>query len=259
MMKFKWMMLFCMIALLGISACSSDDGDVTEKKDGSGVVVGRKKLVKLVEKTNEGTEYGTAYVTKFTYDNEGHLVKTTGYGYHLTFVWEQGRIVQTINYGQRADTCVYELANNLVNSWYAPRYGSDFLSYSSSSQLLSVSTDMSGIYATYKWSQGKMVETDYGYGDRSYTLSYSGKTCNGYNPLVVKHADIGCGDITYAHPELFGLSTTQLYEKMESDDGTATWYYSYEFDGDGYVTKATETYTYINGKKSTKTYTFTWE
>ena len=90
------------------------------------------------------------------------------------------------------------------------------------------------------------------------TITYNGCCNAGYNPLIV---DIVCKDVlTYAHPELFGLRSTQLPSSIttESDEvwiETGTRNYEYEFDEAGYITK-------IVGKVETEiveTWTVTWE
>jgi hypothetical protein len=100
------------------------------------------------------------------------------------------------------------------------------------------------------------------------SITYSGKTCTG--PCLVWNQIFYLSDykaLFYAHPELFGIYTSELPAKIvmtntKYNDET-TYEFQYEFTKDNYVSKVTGTETYDNGegKPNTETlkYELTWE
>lgn len=98
-----------------------------------------------------------------------------------------------------------------------------------------------------------------------HELSYSGKTCKGYLPIMVWSVD-DLRPLLEAHPELAGMRCNQLPDKIYSKEENyeTTEQYSYTFDKDGYVESCTEVSTYKrlnNNETRTETtiYTFKWE
>ena len=78
-----------------------------------------------------------------------------------------------------------------------------------------------------------------------HELSYSGKTCKGYLPIMVWSVD-DLRPLLEAHPELAGMRCNQLPDKIYSKDeiDETTEQYTYTFDKDGYVESCTEVSTY---------------
>lgn len=230
----------------GFVACSSDDDETTNPNGG---VIGGKKITMLVHEQKGLT-------LTFDYDSEGKLVMASENNRKLEYTWSDDAIDYTINWGKLRS---YVLKNNLVQKDMA-NDGSDYFYYNSAGQLKKWSPDGDAISLT--WDGDKLTSvTSY---DEDNSLEYKqtityGGCCNaGYNPLIV---NVVCDDeIAYAHPELFGLRSTQLPSSIttESDEvwiETGTRNYEYEFDEAGYITK-------IVGKVESEiveTWTITWE
>ena len=112
----------------------------------------------------------------------------------------------------------------------------------------------------------KLTKMAWNYDDEDTSeLSYSGKSCKGYLPIMVWSVD-DLRPLLEAHPELAGMRCNQLPDKIYSKDeiDETTEQYTYTFDKDGYVESCTEVSTYKrldNNETRTETtiYTFTWE
>ena len=121
-------------------------------------------------------------------------------------------------------------------------------------------------YLSYTWQGEKLTKMAWNYDDEDTSeLSYSGKSCKGYLPIMVWSVD-DLRPLLEAHPELVGMRCNQLpdriYSKGEYSESTDQ--YTYTFDKDGYVESCTDEYTYKRlgtNETSTETtiYTFTWE
>ena len=234
----------------GFVACSSDDDETTNPNGG---VIGGKKITMLVHEQKGLT-------LTFDYDSEGKLVMASNTDplndLKFEYTWSDDAIDYTIN-GRKHRS--YVLKNNLVQKDMA-NDGSDYFYYNSARQLKKWSPDGDAI--SLKWDGDKLTSVTSYDEDNSLeykqTITYNGCCNAGYNPLIV---NIVCDDeITYAHPELFGLRSTQLPSSIttESDEiwiETGTRNYEYEFDEAGYITK-------IVGKVESEiveTWTITWE
>ena len=257
------MALSAVLMCANLTSCGSDEEN--EPKEDGGIVVGGKKVTKLVATYDDGFENYT-----FSYDNKDRLIEAerseeygiNKYTYQYQFIWGDGAIkvrrcesgssscsnytlnlenglVQTEDYGHRAATYTYNSSNRLVNF----SDGNDWI--------------ISAI-----WDGDKLVSTsepdDWEGCDAIITYEKSCK--KGYFPLMATMMDISnCQILFIVHPELAGIRTSQLpakitwdYKHFESETST----FSYEFDKDGYVTKIIEQN--IDGTIH-GTYTLSWE
>ena len=107
--------LLAVLMCANFASCSKDD-DANTDTGGEDVVVGEKKLVKMV--SNEETY-------TFSYDNEGRLssaIETDDDGdkYSYKFVWGDDAVVVKYEYEDGdTHTETYTLKNGLVQSWSA--------------------------------------------------------------------------------------------------------------------------------------------
>lgn len=230
----------------GFVACGSDDDETTNPNGG---VIGGKKITMLVHEQKDLT-------LTFDYDSEGKLVMASENDRKLEYTWSDDAIDYTINWGKLRS---YVLKNNIVQKDMT-NDGSDYFYYNSAGQLKKWSPD--GDIVSLTWDGDKLTSVTRYDEDNTFeykqTITYNGCCNAGYNPLIV---DIVCEDVlTYAHPELFGLRSTQLPSSITTvsnvyNPKTGTRNYEYEFDESGYITK-------IVGKVESEiveTWTITWE
>lgn len=230
----------------GFVACGSDDDETTNPNGG---VIGGKKITMLVHEQKGLT-------LTFDYDSEGKLVMASENDRKLEYTWSDDAIDYTINWGKLRS---YVLKNNLVQKDMT-NDGSDYFYYNSAGQLKKWSPD--GDLISLKWDGDKLTSVTSYEEDNTFeykqTITYNGCCKAGYNPLIV---NIVCDDeLTYAHPELFGLRSTQLPSSITTESEevwieTGTRNYEYEFDEAGYITK-------IVGKVESEiveTWNITWE
>ncbi len=241
-------LVLAVLVCTGFVACSSDDDETTNPNGG---VIGGKKITMLVHEQEDLT-------LTFDYDSEGKLVMASENDRKLNYTWSDDAIDYTINWGKLRS---YELKNNLVQKDMA-NDGSDYFYYNSARQLKKWSPD--GDLISLTWDGDKLTSVTSYDEDNSLeakqTITYGGCCNAGYNPLIVDIVCEGSDIIAYAHPELFGLRSTQLPSSIttESDEvwiETGTRNYEYEFDEAGYITK-------IVGKVESEiveTWTITWE
>lgn len=232
----------------GFVACSSDDDETTNPNGG---VIGGKKITMLVRER--------AGIITFDYDSEGKLVMASNTDPfsdpRCEYTWSYNAIDYTIS-GRKHRS--YVLKNNLVQKDVDEDGWSDYFYYNSASQLKKWSPD--GGLISLEWDGDKLTSVTFYDEDNSLvakqTITYGGCCNAGYNPLIVNVVDVD--EIAYAHPELFGLRSTQLpssitteiYEQIFTERN-----YEYEFDEAGYITK-------IVGKVESEiveTWTITWE
>lgn len=231
----------------GFVACSSDDDETTNPNGG---VISGKKITRLVHEEKDLT-------LTFDYDSEGKLVMASENHRKLEYTWSDDAIDYTINRGQLRS---YVLKNNLVQKDVDEDGWSDNFYYNSARRLKKWSPD--GDQTSLTWDGDKLTSVTSYDEDNTFeykqTITYNGCCNAGYNPLIV---DIVCEDVlTYAHPELFGLRSTQLPSSVTTESSVnwkkaETRNYEYEFDEAGYITK-------IVGKVESEiveTWTITWE
>lgn len=229
----------------GFVACGSDDDETTNPNGG---VIGSKKITMLVDEQEGRT-------LAFDYDSEGKLSlasETDRWNNRmLEYTWSNDAIDYTMNGGKLRS---YVLNNNLVQK-DVTHDGADYYFYNSAKQLKKWTAD--GDPFSLIWDGDKLISFTSA-NEYKQTITYSGRCNAGYNPLIV---NIVCDDeLTYAHPELFGLRSAQLPISVTTESSVnwkkaETRNYEYEFDEAGYITK-------IVGKVESEiveTWTITWE
>lgn len=264
------MAIWAMVMCVNFTACSSDTSEL--ESDENGITTNQKRLVELRMTDDDGC----LEITKYSYDSKGKLL-SANYGesdnYYddnniYTFTWGADRIIETR--GRSATT--YTLEGGLIKSLSGER---GTFSYNANKQLTKyqdVSDDYSYIQS-YIWDGEKLtkiVKTETSkydqYPDEDvYELSYSGKTCKGYLPIMVWKVEDGYR-LWEAHPELIGMRCTQLPDEMHIKDNHYQYdesiQYAYTFDKDGYVESCTKVTIYkdaYNTSINTTIYTFKWE
>ena len=246
--------LLAVLMCANFASCSKDDDADT---GGDDVVVGEKKLVKMV--SNEETY-------TFSYDDEGRLssaIETVNYDdgttrkYSYKFIWGDDAVV--VKYekesGDYTNTYTYTLKDGLVQDCISGSYN-DTYSYNSSNRLIKAEFDREDWTINAVWDKDKLVSVRYALeGSPRYSsiLTY-GETCKkGYFPLI---SDIiGCEDVLFmAHPEIAGMRTNQLpntYSYADDEEFSLT----YEYDKEGYISKIKMK----NEDGESETYTLTWK
>lgn len=270
------MAMLAVLMCVNFTSCSNGDDGPTE--GGGGVIVGGKKLTKIVGKSDDGSSSETY---TFSYDNNGRLITATEKyveeDYSSTdtyqFTWGDDAIkvteTSTDEYsygGNYSSTEIYTLIlrNGLVQyEDYDGDGDTGTYTYNSSNRIIKFS-DGEDWEETAIWDGDKLVSVSDD--DNDGTLTYGNKSCSkGYFPFISTIIEAGeCGVIYMAHPEIAGMRTTQL-------PATTTWIYTdytgqtesetstmtYEFDQEGYISKIIGNNTDSDG--STYTYTLTWQ
>lgn len=274
------MALLAVVMSVNFTSCSDDD---EPSKNDDGVITNQKQLVEL-RMTDED---GESVITEYSYDSNGKLVSATNTEQYdgsthtstYTVTWGANKIIESRN----GEAITYTLENGLITHTSDSDGGdldnADF-TYNANKQLIKlinlheVSDDYSyTITQSYTWQGEKLTkliltdtENNSQYNDENINeLSYSGKTCKGYLPIMVWTVD-DLHPLLEAHPELSGMRCNQLPDKIYSkdEDFESTSKYTYTFDKDGYVESCTEISTYkrldINETRTeTIIYTFKWE
>jgi hypothetical protein len=248
---------------VGLTACGGDDDVVEPVVDESGVVNNLKKLtcVKYYSKDDgDGYTYNITY--NMEYDATGKLSsvvvteKDDESVEHMnsSYSWSSGLITMDGEYK------IY-LDNNLVSE------GDDeYYFYDSNNKIIRVKDKYDNFQFTWSGERlVKVVEND----EYQASISYSGKTCTGHCVVIWDKAFEFCGEeeLLYAHPELFGIYTSELPSKIEETYiGTnseytyeCTYEYQYEFTKDNYVSGVTVTRTRSDGYTRTDWCELTWE
>lgn len=267
--RFLGMALIATLVCVNFAACSSDSIENEEE-----IIANQKKLVEM-----KGMEYGDF---TFSYDEKGRLI-TSIYGDKSTYAWGIGAIIQTEN--NYVSTYILNEENFIVKiqgSGYVPEY-----TYNFHNQLVRVE-DRGYTERTCSW-EGENLEivmrdftkdeNNQEVADEIYTIEYSGKTCKGYNPMLVQQV-FKEEQLMTAHPELYGLRSNQLINKVNMErkyfeyvyeEETDSWKYvreysiidvaehSYTFDDDGYIESCTVKTTEEDGNTEIEIYTFKWE
>ena len=246
-------------ALLAVLMCAnfascSKDGDANTDTGGEDVVVGEKKLVKMV--SNEETY-------TFSYDGEGRLSSATetdddGDKYSYKFVWGDDAVVAQYKYetasgynNGKTYTETYTLKDGLVQDWMSDNH-SGIYSYNSSNRLIKAEfTDHFGYTVNAVWDKDKLVSVNIN--DTYPAILTYGETCKkGYFPLISDIIEFG--DVLFmAHPEIAGMRTNQLPNTYSPEDEEFT--LTYEYDKEGYISKIKMK----NEDGESETYTLTWK
>ena len=237
-LKFIGMAMVAILACANFAACNKDDSNKS---------VGEKKLVKIA--------YDDGLAFTFSYDNPGRAIEAREgeedwHDWVHSFTWEGNTLKVTDNGRTRS---IYTVDNGLVQKEYTPDGDSyHYYSYNSAGRLVRIS----GHYnSEFTWSGDKLIST-VGVGDFDTTYTYGNVTCNkGYYPLFSEEM------INMAHPEIFGMKTTQLpvgstnIFRGSNSENNFSETYAYEFDAEGYISKI------ITTKKDGTIYscTLTWQ
>ena len=259
------MALLAVVMGFNFIACSDDDEPA---KNDDGVITNQKQLVKL-RMTDED---GESVITEYSYDSNGKLVSamhTEQYDGRThtstyTITWGANKVIESTD----EDAITYTLENGLITHT-SDSDGGDLdnaeFTYNSNKQLTKLQ-DNEEDYLSYTWQGKKLTKMAWSFSDEDiHELSYSGKTCKGYLPIMVWSVD-DLRPLSEAHPELVGMRCDQLPDQIsnKNDSYEDIVRYTYTFDKDGYIETCTEESTYkrldINETTtSTTVYTFTWE
>lgn len=203
-----------------------------------------KKLVRIDVTEVDGTfKDHDLWVLK--YDNDGRIIS---YGVNdeiTSLTYEQNAIRGR---GGEVTTIIHYLLNNgsISNTSIEYDYGywSDWTflynSYNKLERFISEGENNSDDYVNFTWSGNKLTEVSIN-SDMKRTFNYNGKSCNGFNPLIVM---IGLADFSYgkfmpiiSNPDLAGFKSNELPVSMsESEDNQEdVMNFTYEFYNDGYL------------------------
>ena len=258
------MALLAVVMCANFTSCSDDEEPA---KNDDGVITNQKQLVEL-----RMTDEDEVYITEYSYGSNGKLISATHTEQYdgnthtstYTVTWGANKIIERRNGGAITYTLENGLITHTSGSYGGDLDNADFI-YNANNQLVILQNDEED-YQSYTWQGEKLTKMAWSFSDENiYELSYSGKTCKGYLPIMVWSVYDLC-PLLEAHPELTGMRCNQLpdkiYSKDEIDETTAQ--YTYTFDKDGYLESCTEVSTYKrldNNETRTATtiYTFTWE
>lgn len=255
------MALLAVVMCVNFTSCSDDEEPA---KNDDGVITNQKQLVEL-RMTDED---GESIITEYSYDSKGKLLSAnrieSNYSREYTITWGANKVIESTD----EDAITYTLENGLITHTSDSDGGdlddTDF-TYNANSQLVKLQYNDEE-YLSYTWQGEKLTKMAWNYNNEDISeLSYSGKTCKGYLPIMVWNID-DLRPLLEAHPELSGMRCNQLPDKVYSKDeyNEETVQYTYTFDKDGYLESCTEVSTYkrldINETRTETTiYTFTWE
>ena len=259
--KLIGMALLAVVMSVNFTSCSDDDEPV---KNDDGVITNQKQLVKL-KMTDED---GESVITEYSYDSKGKLLSAnrieSNYSREYNITWGANKVIESTD----EDAITYTLENGLITHT-SDSDGGDLdntnFTYNTNNQLVKLQYDEED-YLSYTWQGEKLTKMAWSFSSEDiHELSYSGKTCKGYLPIMVWSVD-DLRPLLEAHPELAGMRCNQLPDKIYSKEENyeTTEQYSYTFDKDGYVESCTEVSTYKrlnNNETRTETtiYTFKWE
>lgn len=258
------MALLAIVMCVNFTSCSDDEEEPSKNDDG--VITNQKLLIELRMTNEDGVS-----ITEYSYGSNGKLISATNTEQYdgsthtstYTVTWGANKIIESRN----GEAITYTLENGLITHTSDSDGGDldniDF-TYNANNQLVKLQTGED--YLSCIWQGEKLTKMIESYSDEDfYELSYSGKTCKGYLPIMVWNVD-DLRPLLEAHPELVGMRCNQLPDKIYSKDeyNEETELYSYTFDKDGYLESCTEVSTYKrldNNETRTETtiYTFTWE
>jgi YD repeat-containing protein len=262
MKTFRLIGMALLAVCVSFASCSSDDEEPAKNDDG--VITNQKLLVEL-RMTDED---GESVITEYSYDSKGKLLsanrRDSDYGREYTITWGANKIIESGN----RDAITYTLEDGLITHT-SDSDGGDLenatFTYNANKQLIKLQYSENE-YTVFTWQGEKLTKMTWNFSDEDiYELSYSGKTCKGYLPIMVWNVD-DLRPLLEAHPELVGMRCNQLPDKAYSKEEIyeITEQYTYTFDKDGYVESCTEVSTYKRldideTRTETTIYTFTWE
>lgn len=282
--------LFAVLLSFSIAACGDDEEEdeipddpttenTTQNPTQDPAPEKSKRLVRIIEEEySPDGELDDKNTYLLEYDSDGRVTSVIEPG-----IDGDEDDIYFISYKGNSITCE-ELESNTVTFrlsdgkiiWGKEDFYSGYFSYlhdysyNSSNCLVEATSEISK--ATFTWSGDKLVEVYdnyFDYEDEYYSLKYDGKTCKGYNPVIVSlfGYQIMCeaNETVWAvTPAQLGLRTNQLPTSMI--DNWAVSKFTYELDDDGYLTKCIRV---IEGEyegeydeyeeKWTEIYKFTWE
>ena len=251
--------LLAVLMCANFASCSKDD-DANIDTGGEDVVVGEKKLVKMV--SNEETY-------TFSYDDEGRLssaIETVNYDdgttrkYSYKFIWGDDAVVVKYEYtgGYSSDytgTYTYTLKDGLVQSYVDDDNDKGTYSYNNSNRLIKAEFTSKDWTINAVWDKDKLVsvKTSDTYGPYTSSILTYGETCKkGYFPLISNIIELE--EVLFmAHPEIVGMRTNQLPNTYSPDDEEISM--TYEYDKEGYISKIKMK----NEDGESETYTLTWK
>ena len=259
--------LLAVLMCANFASCSKDD-DANIDTGGEDVVVGEKKLVKMV--SNEETY-------TFSYDDEGRLNSATdtysyddgSYSekrkYSYKFIWGDDAVVVKYEYERESDyiyggtytgtdTYTYSLKDGLVQSYVDDDNDKGTYSYNNSNRLIKAEFTSKNWTINAVWDKDKLVsvKTSDKYGSYPSSILTYGETCKkGYFPLISNIIELEV--LFMAHPEIVGIRTNQLPNTYSPDDEEFS--LTYEYDKEGYISKIKMK----NEDGDSETYTLTWK
>ena len=203
-----------------------------------------KKLVRIDVTEVDGT-YKDHDLWVLKYDNEGRII-SYGVNDEITSLTYDQNVIR--GRGGEVTTIIHYLLNNgsISNTSieYDLGYWSDWTflynSYNKLERFISEGENNSDDYVNFTWSGNKLTEVSIN-SDMKRTFNYNGKSCNGFNPLIVM---IGLADFSYgkfmpiiSNPDLAGFKSNELPVTMsESEDNQEDiMNFTYEFYNDGYL------------------------
>ena len=249
------MALFAVLMCVNFASCSSSDDDPTEEKEEGEVVVGSKKLAKIV-----GTGVFENETYTFNYDNKGRLVEsiyTEGPDGSIDVVnkkytWSDNTI--KVDWSSSSGKYTYSTILTIENGLVKLEKSSDdsaIFSYNQSNRIVKI-----GNAKTIDWNNDKLTSITSANGWNK-SLIYDKSCKKGYFPFIAEM--IGGENVVLfmAHPEIVGMKTTQLpstmtmtYDYGVYGSGTDITHFNYEFDNEGYISK-------ISGEVDGESYTYT--
>ena len=246
------MALVVIVMSAGLTNCES----VAEKFAG-GHTTCDKKLRKVVVQDSEGE--GRRTVT-FLYDVEGKLSSVTDRSFS-SYEWGAGKIVRKSDGNLRS----YNLNNSqkiVEEIWNDRKYKCEY--YDGRLSRIRSEGHHDQIFC---WNDDKLIKCESARRGETSIISfcYGSTTCKGYCPLFCF-----AGELSLAHPELYGCVTNQLpYKHVEvqnKEDGSknqTNCTYNYEFYSDRYVKRVTlsKEYVYCDGttRSRSQSFTYVWE
>lgn len=243
------MAMLAIVMGVSLTSCSKDNN--TDSGDQSS----EKKLMKIVTVDESGNEMGL----RFHYDNNGKLNKVQFNNA------EDGPDLRTSKYSwdgnvinfkepNSQDTFKFTIDDQFIISYENGSISRSYLYFSDRLDKINLGvTDSFGkpAYISTIWNEDKLVEIKDVASTTTVTTITYGKTCNkGYCPIIPsmiegsKHlldvTDASIMGLYVAHPELFGVRTSQLPATITTTDrwgDSKSENISYEFSEDGYISK----------------------
>ena len=182
------MALLAVVMSMNFTSCSDDD---EPSKNDDGVITNQKQLVEL-----RMTYEDEVSITEYSYDSNGKLVSATNTEQYdgsthtstYTVTWGANKIIESRN----GEAITYTLENGLITHTSDSDGGdldnTDF-TYNANNQLIKLQYDEED-YLSYTWQGEKLTKMAWSFSDEDiHELSYSGKTCKGYLPIMVWSVD----------------------------------------------------------------------